>query len=189
MKRALYLLSGGLSGFFILLIMLIILAQIVGRIFGFIVPSAEDFSGYALAASTFFGLAYTFREGGHIRVNLAIQRLPETLQRPLETVVLVLAFLLLCFASYYCTFMVWESYDFEEVTHGYIPIPLWIPQVPLAIGMIAFNLAVLDSLIENIRGITPHYKKLESEEATLNLAESQEPDSKPALHTDKEGAK
>ena len=118
MKRALYMLSGGLSGFFIVVIMLIILAQIIGRLFGFIVPSAEDFSGYALAASTFFGLAYTFREGGHIRVNLAIQRLPESWQRPLESVVLTLAFLLLCFASYYCTYMVWESYDFEEVTGG-----------------------------------------------------------------------
>ncbi|KKD61222.1 C4-dicarboxylate ABC transporter permease [Grimontia sp. AD028] len=171
MKRALYLLSGGLSGFFIVLIMLIILAQIIGRMMGFIVPSAEDFSGYALAASTFFGLAYTFREGGHIRVNLAIQRLPESLQRPLETLVLTLAFLLLCFCSYYCTYMVWESYDFEEVTHGYIPIPLWIPQVPLAIGMIAFNLAVLDSLIDNIRGITPHYKQLEGEDASLELIE------------------
>lgn len=172
MKRALYLLSGGLSGFFIVLIMLIILAQIIGRMAGFIVPSAEDFSGYALAASTFFGLAYTFHEGGHIRVNLAIQRLPEAWQRPLETVVLTVAFLLLCFASYYCTYMVWESYDFEEVTHGYIPIPLWIPQVPVALGMIAFNLAVLDSLIENIRGITPHYKLLEGEEVSLDLPES-----------------
>ncbi|WP_325895353.1 TRAP transporter small permease [Grimontia sp. NTOU-MAR1] len=172
MKRALYLLSGGLSGFFIVLIMLIILAQIIGRMMGFIVPSAEDFSGYALAASTFFGLAYTFREGGHIRVNLAIQRLPESLQRPLETLVLTLAFLLLCFCSYYCTYMVWESYDFEEVTHGYIPIPLWIPQVPLAVGMIAFNLAVLDSLIGNIRGITPHYKQLEGEDVSLELIEN-----------------
>ncbi|WP_028021442.1 TRAP transporter small permease [Enterovibrio calviensis] len=173
-KQALYMLSGGLSGFFIVVIMLIILAQIIGRLLGFIVPSAEDFSGYALAASTFFGLAYTFHEGGHIRVNLAIQRLPEQWQRPLETVVLALAFLLLCFASYYCTYMVWESHDFEEVTHGYIPIPLWIPQVPVALGMIAFNLAVLDSLIENIRGITPHYKVLEGEEVTLDLGNDKE---------------
>ncbi|KXF81839.1 TRAP transporter small permease [Enterovibrio coralii] len=174
MKRKLYLLSGGLSGFFIVLIMLIILAQIIGRFFGFIVPSAEDFSGYALAASTFFGLAYTFREGGHIRVNLAIQRLPEQLQQPIETVVLAVAFLLLCFASYYCAYMVWESYDFEEVTHGYIPIPLWIPQVPLAVGMIAFTLAVLDSLVENIRGITPHYKKLENEDVAIEMIDDKE---------------
>ncbi|MFD2177904.1 TRAP transporter small permease [Veronia pacifica] len=166
MKRALYLLSGGLSGFFIVLIMLIILAQIIGRMFGFIVPSAGDFSGYALAASTFFGLAYTFREGGHIRVNLAIQRLPRAIQQPLESIVLTLALILLCFCSYYCAYMVWESYDFEEVTHGYIPIPLWIPQVPLALGMGAFTLAVLDSLLDNIRGITPHFKQREGEDAS-----------------------
>ncbi|RXJ74536.1 C4-dicarboxylate ABC transporter permease [Veronia nyctiphanis] len=167
-KDTIYLLSGYLSGFCIIVIMLLILAQIIGRLFGFIVPSAEDFSGYALAASTFFGLAYTFREGGHIRVNLLIQRLPETLQTPLEVIVLAMAFILLTFTSYYCTYMVWESYDFEEVTHGYIPIPLWIPQVPLAVGMIAFTLAVLDSLIEAIQGKTPHYKKVEQEEMTLS---------------------
>ncbi|CCN82941.1 putative TRAP-type C4-dicarboxylate transport system, small permease component [Vibrio nigripulchritudo SFn27] len=162
-KHTLYMLSGYSSGLCIVLMMLIILAQVIGRMFGFIVPSAEDFSGYALAASTFFGLAYAFREGGHIRVTLVIQRLPASVQKYQETAILIFAFLLVTFMSFYCAHMVWESYDFEEVTHGYIPIPLWIPQVPVAIGMIGLNLAVLDNLIIALKGGTPTYKAHEGE--------------------------
>ncbi|MEI8632394.1 TRAP transporter small permease subunit [Vibrio sp. PP-XX7] len=42
----------------------------VGRWFGVIIPSSDDFAGFLLAASSFLGLAYTFRAGGHIRVSL-----------------------------------------------------------------------------------------------------------------------
>ena len=97
----LYLASGYLSGFCIVLITLIITAQIVGRILGFIVPSAEDFSGYALAAATFFGLAYTFREGGHIRVTLVIQHWREGPRYIQELLVLILALLLVSFMTFY----------------------------------------------------------------------------------------
>lgn len=167
-RDKLYLTSGYLSGFCILLIMLIILAQIVGRFFGFIVPSAEDFSGYSLAAATFFGLAYTFREGGHIRVTLVIQRLSGKTRHYQELTILVLGLGLATFMSWYCIFMVWESYVFEEVSYGYIPIPLWIPQVPVALGMLALNLAILDELIIVIRGNKPSYADHDDE---INLEE------------------
>ena len=167
-KDHLYLGSGIASGTCIVLIMLIILAQIVGRLFGFIIPSAEDFSGYCLAAATFLGLAYTFRSGGHIRVTLLIHRLPDALANWVEAGVLILAFGLTSFMSFYSIHLVWESYVFNDVSYGYIPVPLWIPQVPLAIGCVALNLAVLDDLIGLFLGRTPSYKTHEDE---LNLEE------------------
>ena len=115
-------LSGYASGLCIVLMLLIILAQVVGRMFGFIVPSAEDFSGYALAASTFFGLAYAFREGGHIRVTLVIQKLPASVQKYQEIAILILALLLVSFMSFYCSYMVWESCDFEEMLKNYMSL-------------------------------------------------------------------
>lgn len=161
--------SGYLAGFCIVAIVLIILAQIVGRLFGFIVPSAEDFSGYGLAAATFFGLAYTFREGSHIRVSLLIQRLSPAGRRVQELLVLILALLLAGYMAYYCLYMVWESWEFEELSYGYIAIPLWIPQVPVALGCLAFNIAILDSLVECLRGYTPNYQLHEGE---VNLEEA-----------------
>lgn len=159
----LYLASGYLSGFCIVLITLIITAQIVGRIFGFIVPSAEDFSGYSLAAATFFGLAYTFREGGHIRVTLVIQKWGEGSRYFQELLVLVMALLLVSFMSFYSIHMVWESYVFEEVSSGYVSIPIWMPQVPVALGIVMLNIAILDDVIALLRGKKPSYKPHEGE--------------------------
>lgn len=161
LKEKLYQCSGLLSGLCIVIITLLLLAQIIGRFFGFIVPSAEDFAGYALAASTFLGLAYTFREGGHIRVTLLIQRFSPVPRKIQEGTILILSFGLLCFLSYACTFMVYESYIYDEVSYGYIPVPLWIPQVPVALGVIALNLAVLDALLTALRGKEPTYSQHE----------------------------
>ncbi len=159
----LYLASGYLSGFCIVLITLIITAQIVGRLFGFIVPSAEDFSGYALAASTFFGLAYTFRQGGHIRVTLVIQHWRRGSRYIQELMVLIFALLLVSFMSFYSIHMVWESYIFEEVSSGYIAVPIWMPQVPVALGILVFNIAILDDVISVLRRHRPSYKAHEGE--------------------------
>lgn len=164
-----YLCSGYGAGICIILIMLIILAQIVGRMLGFIVPSAEDFSGYCLAAATFLGLAYTFRTGGHIRVTLLIHRLPEKAARLAEALVLLLALGLTSFMSFYSIHLIWESYVFNDVSYGYIPIPLWIPQIPLGVGCVALNIAVLDDFIGMLRGRDPSYLAHEDE---LKLEES-----------------
>ncbi|MEH6650305.1 MAG: TRAP transporter small permease [Motiliproteus sp.] len=159
----LYLASGYLSGFCIVLITLIITAQIVGRLFGFIVPSAEDFSGYALAASTFFGLAYTFRQGGHIRVTLVIQHWTRGSRYIQELMVLIFGLLLVGFMSFYAVHMVWESYIFEEVSSGYVSVPIWMPQVPVALGILMLNIAILDDVIAMLRRHTPSYKAHEGE--------------------------
>ncbi|MBN1005647.1 TRAP transporter small permease [Amphritea pacifica] len=159
----LYLASGYLSGLCIVLITLIITAQIVGRLLGFIVPSAEDFSGYALAAATFFGLAYTFREGGHIRVTLVIQKWREGARYIQELLVLIVALLLVSFMSFYAIHMVWESYIFEEVSSGYVSVPIWMPQVPVAMGIVMLNIAILDDLIMQLTGKAPSYKVHEGE--------------------------
>lgn len=161
LKETLYLCSGLLSGLCIVIITLLLLAQIIGRLFGFIVPSAEDFAGYALAASTFLGLAYTFREGGHIRVTLLIQRFSPVPRKVQEGSILVLSLALMSYLSYACSFMVYESYIYDEVSYGYVPVPLWIPQVPVAVGVIALTLAIIDALVMLIKGKQPTYSEQE----------------------------
>lgn len=107
LKMKSYLLSGWLSGACIIVITILLLLQIIGRLLGFIVPSAEDFAGFALAASTFFGLAYTFREGGHIRVTLVIQRFGVVSRKWQERAVLTLATCLCALMAYACCSMVY----------------------------------------------------------------------------------
>ena len=160
----LYNVSGYLSGFFIFLIVSLIVSQVIGRFFGFIVPSVEDFSGYSLAAATFLGLAYTFSQGGHIRVDLAIRLLPPKVRKIQEGIILFLAIILGCFMSFYMVHLSWESYIFEEVSYGYIPVPLWIPQMPVAVGIIMLTIAIMDAFHSLIFGRNPSYKRHEKNE-------------------------
>ena len=157
----LYFAAGAVAGACIVLITVMILAQIVGRWFGVIIPSTEDFSGYLLAAATFLALAYTFRHGGHIRVTLLIHRLSTRLQRRLTHVVLALFVVIMGWGAWHICYLVYESWSFEELSQGYIAIPLWIPQVPMALGAVLFFIALIDDLVCSLRGATPTFLELE----------------------------
>ncbi|WP_222937521.1 TRAP transporter small permease [Spartinivicinus ruber] len=163
MLNFIYNASGVLAGICILAITLLILAQSIGRWFGTIIPSTEDFAGYLLAASSFLGLAYTFRHGAHIRVNLVCKHLPQAIRSKLEISVLLVAVLLGLFMSYYMAYMVYESYIFEEISAGYIPVPLWIPQIAPTAGLVIFTLALIDELITLLMGNQPAYMQAEEQ--------------------------
>ena len=153
----LYLGAGIAAGICIVLMTLLILAQIVGRWFGIIIPSTEDFSGFLLAAASFLALAHTLRSGGHIRVTLVIGHVHGTTRRLLEAVILLLALLLAGYATWSCSDLVYESWLFGELSQGYIPVPLWIPQLPMALGLLILSIALLDELILLLRGGQPAY--------------------------------
>lgn len=153
--------SGYLAGACIVLITIMILAQIVGRWFGVIIPSTEDFSGYLLAAASFLALAYTFRHGGHIRVTLLVHRFPPALQKIMTIVVLLVFTVIVAYGAYHLSYLVYESWDFDELSQGYIPVPLWIPQLPMALGAIILLIALLDDLLAALRGGTPTFVELE----------------------------
>lgn len=153
----LYSIAGVTAGICLTLMALLILAQIVGRWFGVVIPSTEDFSGFLLAAASFLALAYTLRSGGHIRVNLVISHLQGPVRSVIEGLVLLLALALVSYAAWSVLWLVIESYQFEELSQGYIPVPLWIPQAPMALGLIILSIALLDELILLLRGRQPLY--------------------------------
>ena len=153
--------AGYLAGICIVIITLMILVQIVARWFGVIVPSTEDFSGYLLAATSFLALAHTFRHGGHIRVTLLVHRLSPGWQRALVYFALIVITIITGYGAYHLSYLVYESWIFEELSQGYIAIPLWIPQVPIALGAILFFIALADDLILSLRGGSPAFIGLE----------------------------
>ncbi|RKF18086.1 TRAP transporter small permease [Alginatibacterium sediminis] len=144
MLDRMYHLAGLVSGCCIIAICLLILARVVGRWFGIVVPSSDDIAGFMLAASCFMALAYTLQAGGHIRVSLFTSRLTHAKSKGVERLVLILSSILVSYLCYQLCYMVWESWQFEEVTSGYLPLPLWLVQLPVAIGMCIFTIALLD---------------------------------------------
>lgn len=96
-------------------------------------------------------------------MTLVIQRLSIGSRKLQEAVILTLGLGLAAFIAYASGYMVYESYIYEEVSYGYIPVPLWIPQLPVAIGALALFFAVLDAWVGSLRGKTPNYMKHEDE--------------------------
>ena len=157
----LYIGSGMLAGSFIIFITLMILAQIVGRWFGFIIPSTEDFAGFFLAGATFFALAYTFRMGGHIRVTLLVGLFKGKFQKLYLVLALLVLIVIIAYGAYYASAFTYESWMFDEKSQGYIALPLWIPQLSMALGLLIFLIALIDDLVVVLLGNTPTFIGLE----------------------------
>jgi len=173
MRQALDLLyraSGGLAALFILAIATLVFAQVclnladklsaalVGHGVGLTIPSYADFTGFFLAASTFLGLAYTLRAGGHIRVSLLTGHLPARARRATETAVTAIALGMAGFATWYMGDLVRESLEFGDRSSGMVSVPLWLPQAPVALGLGILSLALLDALIALLRGRAPAWE-------------------------------
>ena len=70
-----YKFSGYIAAIFLILVAVFIIIGISSRIFGFYIRGLAEYSGYCMASASFFALAYTFVEGGHIRITLFLEKL------------------------------------------------------------------------------------------------------------------
>ena len=167
MRRSLnfiYRAAGGLAAVFILAIVVLVFAQVclnladkvsaglLGKGIGLTIPSYADFTGFFLAASTFLALAYSLRAGGHIRVTLLIGRLPDGLRRLVEIVVVLIALAMSAYATWYVILLVLESIEFGDRSSGMVSVPLWLPQLPVALGLAILTLALADEWIGLLSG-------------------------------------
>ena len=78
---SLYIGSGYLAAFFLIAVLIFILTGISSRIFGFYIRGLAEYSGYSMAASSFFALSYTFSDQAHIRITLFFEKLKPFNQR------------------------------------------------------------------------------------------------------------
>src|SRR5438132_3919772 len=157
--------SGFLAGFFLVAIAALTAAQIVGRLLGLAAYSFDDFAGFSLAASSFLGLAYTLRANEHIRMTLLLHHTRARARRALELACLAVAsFLVGLFAWFTCD-MTLTSYQLNDVSQGLVPVPLWIPQSAVALGLAVLALAFIDDLVATLRGRPTSYATAEAQRA------------------------
>ncbi len=128
-----------------------------GSALGLTIPSYSDFTGFFLAAATFLALAYTLRAGGHIRVSLVTGRMPPPVRHFFEILALILGLSMAAYASWYMFGLVRESLEFGDKSSGMISVPIWIPQMPVLIGLSILTIALMDELLSVLRGNSPSY--------------------------------
>lgn len=184
----LYRWSGILAAAFIAAICLLVFAQVLlnlidriakmttGSAIGLAIPSYADFTGFFLAASSFLALAYTLREGGHIRVSLFIQNAGPRTRHFIELWCLALALGASAYFTWYAAHLVYESVKFNDLSAGMIAVPIWIPQSAMLAGLVIMTIALIDEFIEVLKGEEPSYAGKGE-----NLLENDDPTSKPIL--------
>ena len=142
-----YKFSGYIAAFFLILVAAFILTGIASRIFGFYIRGLAEYSGYCMAASSFFALAYTFVEGGHIRITLFLEKISGNKKKYLENWCLVIATFFSGYLAFYFIKMLIISYKFQERSEGADEILIWIPQTCVAIGSSIFFVCIFHKLI------------------------------------------
>ena len=167
----LYAASGAFAAVFLFAICAIAVGQVCANVWnaltkwltgesaGWVIPSYAEIGGFFLAAATFLALAYTLRKGAHIRVTLVIRHLGGRRRRLTELWCVFIAGCLSAYASYYVIRLVLESIEFGDVSVGIVPIPLYIPQLGLAIGLVMLTVALIDEYVSILRGHDPSYSQ------------------------------
>ncbi|MHA1525214.1 MAG: TRAP transporter small permease [Alphaproteobacteria bacterium] len=139
--------GGGVVAACTLLIMLgLIVAQMVARWTGIVLPGSTNYAGYAMAATSFFAMAYALNKGAHIRVSLFLTHLGKW-RRFGELWCFGIASALAWYFVYFAYRAAYWSYKLNDVSQGQDATPLWIPQLPMAMGMTIFAIALSDNLV------------------------------------------
>ena len=151
--KNIYKFSGYIAACFLILVATFILIGIASRIFGFYIRGLAEYSGYCMAAASFFALAYTFVEGGHIRITLFLEKLSGAKKKFIETWCLIMASFFSGYLAFYFIKMLIISYKFQERSEGADEILIWIPQTSVAIGSSIFFISVFHQFILTIKKI------------------------------------
>lgn len=129
------------STLFVALVVLV-MTEIIGRsFFDYSTMLADEYSGYFYLGAVFFGLAFTFNEDVHIRINIVTSRLSKDKQRYIDILAGTLATLILSFALYYSYLFMIDSHEMEMLSENVSETPLYLTQIPIVIGMALFVFA------------------------------------------------
>ena len=159
---ALYLMSGYVACLCLALIGASIVAQIAGRFVG-AAFDATEISGFFMAASTFLGLAYTFRAGSHVRVTLIVGRLGPAGQRGAELWSYGIAAVACAYWAWQTIEMVVVSIELHDISPGLMAVPFWIPQSLVALGIIVLTIGLADEFCQVLGGKTPEFTDAEAQ--------------------------
>lgn len=119
-------------------------------VLGFAARIAEEFGGYLLVGATFLGLAYTMKEGGHIRVLALVNRLNEKLANRLRLLTLAVVLSITIVFVIFAAQMVLRSYTLGLKSTTIWLVPMHFPQLLLLIGVFFFLLQVLVEIFKTL---------------------------------------
>ena len=143
----LYNAAGVLAALFMIGTLAMVLASVLGRLLQFNLRGSDAYAGYCMAAAGFLALAHTLKRGEHIRVTLVLERLNNGNRHRVEIFAHLVAVFFAGMFAYFSARLVYQSFQFNDISQGNDATPLWIPQIAMAVGAAVLLIALLDELV------------------------------------------
>ena len=141
-----------ISIIFICLIFILILSQIILRLFNLYIPSVNEICGYFLVSSFFLALGYSVEQDKHIRVSLIFEFNNPKLSHLAQLSCYSTATLIALFICYACFSLAYDSYLHSEVSSGELAILEWPIQAVILYGCVVATLTIIKKATEVMRG-------------------------------------
>ncbi len=141
-----------LSALLLISLVVLILVEIFIRyFFDMSTMIADEYSGYLYLASIFLGLAYTFTQDAHIRINIITSKLSKKANSIVDVVAGTITIALLTFALFRTILFTYDSYEMQMVSEAVSETPLYLTQIVMPIGIILFILAVIAFVLKGLK--------------------------------------
>ena len=142
-----------LAGFATLAIVVLISYDVTMRYF-FNDPQVfvDEVASFLEVLVIFGGAAYTFRTGGHVRVDLVTSHLRPAARARLRLGTLALGVVFLAIVLWVTTQSALTAYRYGRVS-AVMLYPLWLPMAVIPAGLALMALAMLGALVRQLRAM------------------------------------
>jgi len=110
-----------------------------------------EISSYLLVIFCFTGIAFVQSQKGHICIELVTHKFPDSLQRILRIITLILSLATFIVITWQMAIAFWKSWEMQEVRWGALPLPVWPVKFMIAFGSFTLCLQFLLNIIDEIR--------------------------------------
>jgi len=108
---------------------------------------ADEFSAYMLVGLSYMGLAFTWRQGGHVRITLLVSRLPAIVAGWIRLCVLVMIFIFMIGITHAGWEMIVYARQIDLRSDTWLTIPLFWPQLTVFVGFLLLTLTLLLEIV------------------------------------------
>ncbi len=140
-----------LSAFLLIITIILIVANItLMSVTGKSIMITDEYSAYMFAGFVMFGLAYTLKHNGHIRINVLTSRFSPNVQRIFRIYALIVVLVFTIYIFYYSVYMVYQAYVYQMRSDTVAQTLLWIPQLVMPIGFFILALQIISEIIKEL---------------------------------------
>ena len=140
---------GYLSGWLVPLMMMLVVVDVFMRyVIHRPLMVADEFSAYMLVALSFLGFAYTWRQGGHVRVEVVVNYLPRRLYAWVRLIGLILTFIFMIEMDRAAYKMIVYALTMKMRSSTWLMFPLFWPQLTIFVGFVLLTLMLAVDILQ-----------------------------------------